>query len=128
MRSLNEDLTADNVHPISDLVLLQREDTEDMTAGGIALPDTVKEVPYRCTVLRVGPGKMLEDGSRQGMQVKPGQKVLTTKYAGTAIKPGKTTGGLELVLVRESEILAIDDGCGLNHADKSSKVLGAEER
>jgi len=66
--------------------VIRREEAEDKTAGGIVLPDTAKNKPQRGTVLAVGPGKMLKDGSRRALQVKKGDKVLFTSWAGDEFK------------------------------------------
>ena len=79
---------------------------EEMTKSGIVLPDTVKEKPQEGEVLAAGPGKMLEDGTREAMDVKVGDKVLYAKYAGTEFK----VEGDELLIVSQKDILAIVEG------------------
>ena len=74
-----------------------------MTAGGIVLPDTAKEKPQRGTIVALGDGKMLDDGSRAKFQVAKGDKVIFSSYAGTEIKVGLS----EYMLMDESDILAI---------------------
>ncbi len=93
------------IRPLGEKVLVKRLDAETVTKGGIFLPDTAKEKPQQGTVLAVGDGKQLDDGSRAKHQVKKGDKVLFTSYAGTEIK----IEGQELVLMDESDILAIMD-------------------
>ncbi len=93
------------IRPLGEKVLIKRLDAETMTKGGIVLPDTAKEKPQQGTVLAVGDGKQLDDGSRAKHQVKKGDKVLFTSYAGTEIK----IEGDELMLMDESDILAIMD-------------------
>ena len=93
------------IKPLGEKVLVQRLEAESMTKGGIVLPDTAKEKPKEGTVLAVGDGKLLDDGSRAGHQVKVGDRVLFTSYAGTEIK----VDGEEYMLMDESDILAIID-------------------
>ena len=96
---------APKIKPLGSKVLIKRLDAEEKTAGGIVLPDTAKEKPQRGTVLAVGDGKLLEDGSRAGFQVKKNDKVLFSSYAGTEIK----VDGVEYMLMDESDILAVID-------------------
>jgi len=91
------------IRPLADKVLVQRLEAETKTAGGIVLPDTAKEKPQRGRVLNVGQGKLLDDGSRGTMQVKKGDEVLFTSYAGTEVK----MGGKEYLIMDESDIMAI---------------------
>jgi chaperonin GroES len=91
------------IRPLADKVLVQRVEAENKTAGGIVLPDTAKEKPQRGKVVSVGEGKILEDGSRQQMQVKKGDMVLFTSYAGTEIK----IDGKEYLIMSESDIMAV---------------------
>ena len=91
------------IKPLSDKVLVQRLEAETKTAGGIVLPDTAKEKPQRGKVVSAGPGKTLEDGSIMKMQVKKGDTVLFTSYAGTEVK----IGGKEHLIMSESDILAV---------------------
>lgn len=94
------------VKPLADRVVVRRNEAEEKTAGGILLPDTAKNKPQRGKVLAVGPGKMLDDGSRRGMQVKVGDAVLFTAWAGDEYKAAK---GDEILLMREEDILAVVD-------------------
>ncbi len=89
--------------PLGDKVLVQRMEAETKTAGGIVLPDTAKEKPQRGKVISVGEGKTLDDGSKQQMQVKKGDLVLFTSYAGTEIK----IDGKEYLIMSESDIMAV---------------------
>jgi len=82
---------------------MKRLEAETKTAGGIVLPDTAKEKPQRGKVIRVGEGKLLDDGTRSKMQIKKGDSVLFTSYAGTEIK----IGGKEYMIMNESDIMAI---------------------
>ena len=91
------------IRPLADKVLVQRLDAETKTAGGIVLPDTAKEKPQRGKIVSVGEGKMLDDGTRQKVQVKKGQTVLFTSYAGTEIK----IEGKEYLIMDESDIMAV---------------------
>lgn len=95
-------LSVSTVKPLSDRILVKVSDADDKTAGGILLPDTAKEKPQVGEVVQVGPGKRSDDGSVQTMEVKIGDKVLYSKYAGTDIKLG--TDGY--VLLRETDVLA----------------------
>ncbi|MEM9904165.1 MAG: co-chaperone GroES [Cyanobacteria bacterium P01_D01_bin.44] len=95
-------LNVSTVKPLGDRVLVKVSDAEEKTAGGILLPDTAKEKPQIGEIAQVGPGKRNDDGSLQTMEVKVGDKVLYSKYAGTEIKLGSD----EYVLLREQDILA----------------------
>ncbi|MEL6400616.1 MAG: co-chaperone GroES [Leptolyngbyaceae cyanobacterium] len=95
-------LSASSVTPLGDRVLIKVSASEETTAGGILLPDTAKEKPQVGEITSVGPGKRNDDGSRQAPEVKTGDKVLYSKYAGTDIK----LGGDEYVLLSEKDILA----------------------
>ena len=89
--------------PLHDRVVLKRIEAEAKTSGGIIIPDTAKEKPMEAEVVAVGDGKINENGTRNPMSVKPGQKVLIGKYSGTEVK----IEGVDHVIVREDEILAI---------------------
>ena len=91
------------LQPLGDRVVVEREESEGTTAGGIVLPDSAKDKPARGEVISVGPGRTLDDGSRSEMQVKPGERVLFSSYAGETFKVGDD----ELLLMREDDILAI---------------------
>lgn len=92
-----------NLQPLGDRIVVQREESEEKTEGGIYLPDSAKDKPTRGIVVSVGDGKLLEDGSRGEMQVQPGDRVLFTSYAGENIE----IGDVEYVLMGESEVLAV---------------------
>ncbi|MFP4107057.1 MAG: co-chaperone GroES [Phycisphaerae bacterium] len=94
-----------NVRPLGGKVLIERVEAESMTKGGIVLPDTAKEKPREGIVLKLGDGKLLDDGSRSEFQVSEGDKVLFSSYGGTEIK----VDGDEYLLMDESDILAIID-------------------
>jgi chaperonin GroES len=89
--------------PLHDRVLLKRIEDKESVKGGIIIPDTAKEKPMEGEVVSVGPGKMMEDGKRSPVDVKPGDRVLFGKYAGTEIKIDDE----EYVIMREEEILAV---------------------
>ncbi len=92
-----------NLRPLGDKVIVQRVEADEKTAGGIVLPDTAKEKPKRGKVLAVGEGRLLETGDRQPLQVKKGDQVLFSSYAGTEIK----VNGEEYLIMDESDILAV---------------------
>jgi chaperonin GroES len=96
-----------NLKPLGDRIVVRREDAEEKTAGGIVLPDSAKNKPQRGTILAVGPGKMVKDGTRQPLQVRKGDKVLFTSWAGDEFK-GRATGQ-EVLLMREEDVLAVID-------------------
>ena len=91
------------IRPLADKVLVQRLEAENKTAGGIVLQDTAKEKPQRGRVVSVGDGKVLEDGTVRKLQVKKGDAVLFTSYAGTEIK----IEGKEYLIMSESDIMAV---------------------
>jgi chaperonin GroES len=91
------------LQPLGDRVVIQREDAESKTAGGIVLPDSAKDKPARGKVVSVGEGRLLDDGSRGKMQVKVGDRVIFNSYSGESFKVGDD----ELLLMREDEILAV---------------------
>ncbi len=92
-----------NLQPLGDKIVVQREESDERTEGGIYLPDSAKDKPTRGTVVSVGDGRLLEDGSRGEMQVAVGDRVLFTSYAGENIE----IGDHEYVLMAESEVLAV---------------------
>ena len=94
------------LQPLGDRVVVQREESEEKTAGGILLPDTAKDKPARGSVVSVGNGKLLEDGSRGTLQVKVGDRVIFSSYAGETFK----VDDQELLLMREDDILAVIEG------------------
>jgi chaperonin GroES len=89
--------------PLGDRVVIKPTPREEMTKSGIVLPDTAKEKPQEGTILSVGPGRILDDGSREQMDVKKGQKVLYAKYAGTEFKVDEE----DLLIVSQKDILAV---------------------
>ncbi|AOY57604.1 MULTISPECIES: co-chaperone GroES [Desulfococcus] len=91
------------VRPLNDRVLVKRVEAEQKTVGGIIIPDTAKEKPQEGEIVAVGPGRLNDDGTRTALDVKVGDRVLFSKYAGTEIR----TGGEEQIFMRESDILAV---------------------
>jgi chaperonin GroES len=91
------------LQPLGDRVVVRRESSEERTAGGIVLPDSAKEKPQRGVIEAVGNGKLLDDGSRGKLQVRNGDRVLFTSWAGETFKIGDD----ELLLMREEDILAV---------------------
>jgi chaperonin GroES len=94
------------LRPLGDRVVIEPIPREDMTKSGIVLPDTAKEKPQEGKVIAVGPGKTLDDGKREAIDVKTGDKVLYAKYAGTEFK----LDGEDLLIVSQKDILAIVEG------------------
>ncbi|MCJ7432782.1 MAG: co-chaperone GroES [Anaerolineales bacterium] len=92
--------------PLGGRVIVEPIEQEDMTAGGIILPETAKEKPQEGKILAAGPGDRDEDGKRIALDVKVGDKVLFAKYSGTEIK----MNGKKLLIMRESDILALVEG------------------
>jgi chaperonin GroES len=93
--------------PIGDRIVVERQESKDKTAGGIYLPDSAKNKPQKGKVLAVGPGKQLKDGRRQPLQVKEGDTVLFTSWAGDEYKQQKTERNI--LLMREEDVLAVID-------------------
>jgi chaperonin GroES len=95
--------SATKLRPLGDRVVIQPTPREEMTKSGIVLPDTVKEKPQEGSVLAVGPGRILDDGKREAIDLKVGDKVLYAKYAGTEFKIDDE----DLLIVSQKDILAI---------------------
>ena len=91
------------LQPLGDRVVLEREESEEKTAGGILLPDSAQDKPARGRVVSVGNGRLLDDGSRGEIQVQVGDRVIFSSYAGETFKVNQD----ELLLMREEDILAI---------------------
>jgi len=91
------------VRPLHDRVIVKRIEEEEMTKGGIIIPDTAKEKPIEGKVVAVGAGKILENGKKQPLVVKKGDRILFGKYAGTEIN----IEGKEHLIMREDDIIAI---------------------
>jgi len=90
------------IEPLGDRVVIKPTPKEEVSKGGIVLPDTAKEKPQEGKIIAVGPGRLTEDGTRIAMEVKKGDKVIYSKYAGTEFKIDDE----ELVIMREGDILA----------------------
>ena len=91
------------IKPLNDRVVVKIVTAEEMTRGGILLPDTAKEKPQEAEVVAVGPGKILDNGTRIAPEVKVGDRVVFAKYSGTEVK----LDGDEYLIMRESDILAV---------------------
>ncbi|MEA2575979.1 MAG: chaperonin GroES [Chloroflexia bacterium] len=92
-----------SIRPLGDRVVVKAVEREEQTKSGIYLPDTAQEKPQEAIVIAVGPGKLNENGSRAPMELKEGDRVLFSKYAGTELKQGSE----EYLILRESDILAV---------------------
>jgi chaperonin GroES len=90
------------IEPLGDRVVIKPTPKEEVSKGGIVLPDTAKEKPQEGKIIAVGPGRLTEDGKRIAMEVKKGDTVIYSKYAGTEFKLDDE----ELVIMREGDILA----------------------
>ena len=91
------------IRPLSDRVLIKRVEPEEEYRGGIVIPDTAKEKPQEGEVVAVGDGKVLDNGTKVGMSVKTGDRILFGKYAGTEV----TIENVEYIIMREDEVLGI---------------------
>ncbi|MDR3629444.1 MAG: co-chaperone GroES [Desulfocapsaceae bacterium] len=91
------------IRPLNDRLLVKRLKEEEKTAGGIIIPDSAKEKPAEGEVVAVGPGKSNDKGERVALQVKPGDRVLFSKYGGTDVK----LDGDDFLIMREEDILGI---------------------
>lgn len=94
-----------NLQPLGDRLVVQRDESDDVTTGGIILPDNARDKPVRGIVLSVGEGRMLKNGTRAPLQVKEGDRILFTSYGPEEMK----IGDRELLLMREDDVLAIID-------------------
>ena len=99
---------ATNIRPLHDRVIVRRIEEGEQVRGGIIIPDTAKEKPQEGQVVAAGDGKYKEDGTRQPLDVRPGDRVLFGKYSGSEIK----IDGEELLIMREDEILGIIERAG----------------
>jgi chaperonin GroES len=95
--------TATSLKPLGDRLVVRPTAREEMTKSGIVLPDTAKERPQEGTIVAVGPGRTLDDGSREEMDVTEGQRILFQKYAGTEFKLDED----ELLILSQKDVLAI---------------------
>jgi chaperonin GroES len=91
------------IRPLQDRIIVKRVDEEETTKGGIIIPDSAKEKPQEGKVIAVGKGKVSEDGTLQKLDVKKGDKVLFSKYAGTEIN----IEGTEHLIIREDDVLGV---------------------
>ena len=89
--------------PLNEKIIVKRLKAENKTRGGIVLPDTAKEKPKEGKIMAVGAGRLLEDGKRRPLQVKKGDRVLFTSYAGTDVK----IDGEEMLIMSEEDVLAV---------------------
>lgn len=90
------------LQPLADRLVVKPVQKEEMTKGGIIIPDTAKEKPQEGEVVAVGPGRMTDDGKRLAMDLKIGDRVIYSKYGGSEIKEND----VEMIILRESDILA----------------------
>lgn len=95
-----------NLKPLGDRVIVEPIEKEEVTAGGIVLPETAKEKPQEGVILAAGPGRLLDNGDRAPMEVKVGDKVIYAKYAGTEVKMGDK----KYLILGEKDILAVITG------------------
>ena len=94
------------ITPLGDRILVERLEAEDKTAGGIVLPETAKEKPKEGRVIAVGSGRVLDTGERSKMQLKKGDRVIFTSYAGTEVQ----VDGSEYLVMKEDDVLAVVKG------------------
>jgi chaperonin GroES len=99
----NRECSDMKVVPLNDKIVVKRVEAEEKTAGGIVLPDTAKEKPKQGKILSVGDGKLLDNGKRAAFQVKEGDRVLFSSYAGNEV----TVDGEEYLIMSEDDILAV---------------------
>ena len=95
--------TKTKLRPLGDRLVVKPSEREEMTKSGIVLPDTVKERPQEGTILAVGPGRTLDDGTKETIEVAVGQKILFQKYAGTEFKLDDE----ELLILSQKDVLAV---------------------
>ena len=95
--------TSVKIQPLGDRVVVEREESEETTTGGIVLPDSAQDKPSRGRVVSIGDGRLLDDGTRGELQVKEGDRVIFSSYAGDTVEIGDD----EYLLMREDDILAI---------------------
>src|SRR5262249_39756642 len=94
------------IKPLSDRIVIQRFEAEEKTTGGVLLPGSARNKPQKGKVLAVGPGRTLKDGSRRPLQLKEGDTVLFTNWAGDEFKESR---GENILLMREEDVLAVLD-------------------
>jgi chaperonin GroES len=103
MATATKKRTKVSLQPLGDKVVVERDQSEDITAGGIVLPDSAKDKPSRGKIVAIGTGKLLDDGTRGKMQVKKGDRILFTSYAPETIEIDDE----EYLLMSETDILAV---------------------
>jgi chaperonin GroES len=96
-------MVKNNLTPLGSHIIVQRSSASDKSTGGIIIPEKAKDKPKEGTVIAAGPGKVMEDGKRQAMQLKAGDKILFSSYAGTEVK----VGGDELLVMEETDVFAV---------------------
>ncbi|MBL8065766.1 MAG: co-chaperone GroES [Chthonomonadaceae bacterium] len=106
------------LQPLHDRIVVEPAAHEEVSAGGIILPDSAKEKPMRGTVLATGPGKTLDSGKTSPVDVKVGDVVLYGKYSGTEV----TVGGEDYVILRNDDVLGIVTGATAKKTEKKEKV------
>jgi chaperonin GroES len=106
-----------NIRPLHDRVIVKRIEEGEQIRGGIIIPDTAKEKPQEGEVIAVGEGKYKEDGTRQPLDVKKGDRILFGKYSSSEIK----IDGEDLLIMREDEVLGIITRAGIATGGKKSK-------
>ena len=94
-----------NLKPLGDRVVVEHVEQEDKTSGGVFLPDTAKEKPQEGVVRAVGTGRTLDNGTKLAMDVKPGDRIIYSKYSGSEVK----VDGKEYLIISEKDVLAIVD-------------------
>jgi chaperonin GroES len=102
---VDQEQTPMKIVPLNDKIVVERVEADEKTAGGIILPDTAKEKPKQGKVISLGDGKLLEDGNRAKFQVKAGDRVLFSSYAGNEV----TVDGKEYLVMTEDDVLAVVD-------------------
>jgi chaperonin GroES len=100
---MEEEAAMAKITPLGDRIVVERLEAEEKTAGGIVLPEAAKEKPKEGRVISVGPGRTLDSGKRTELQVKEGDRVIFTSYAGTEVK----VEGKEYLVMREDDVLAV---------------------
>ena len=92
------------IKPIGDRIVVERQESQDKTAGGIYLPDSAKNKPQKGKVLAVGPGRLMKDGTRKALQVKEGDTIIFTNWAGEEYKSRQAEN---ILLMHEEDVLAV---------------------
>ena len=109
-----------NLKPLGDRIIVRRSESVEKTAGGIVLPDAAKQKPQKGKVLAVGPGKLLKNGGRRAPQVKEGDTVVFTSWAGDEFQEGT---GSAILVMREEDVLAVVEGySGKNQLERVSEI------